>query len=130
MTTTKTKTENNEVSKTVQTVKDEKLIINGKEYKYDLEWDDLELLSEFLDKIDYKLDMQENPSINALAINFFNYVSKKFYKGNCILKEFLMKIYKIDEKEFKSLKFTGPLKLIKHLFKDKDFIDFFSSLLK
>lgn len=116
--------------KTVEgTVKD-KLIINGKEYKYNLEWDNLKIMSEILDKIDYKLEAQQNPDINALAIDFFNYVSKKYYKAHELFTKFLMDVYNLNEEEFKELKFAGPLKLIKHLFKDKDFIDFFSSLLK
>lgn len=107
-----------------------KLIINDKEYNYKLEWYHTKLMSEILDTIDYKLALENDPKLNALGVDFINYVLKKYHIAYDLIKSFLCDIYKIEEKEFNSIGFSGPLKLLKFLFKDKELIDFFSSLLK
>ena len=109
----------------MEELKKEVLIINGKEYNYNLNRTHVFMLSRILEKIGLKPEIEGNTDIE-IGIALFNQVFSRLHYAEYESLKFIANIYLVEETEIIQLGFHNEFSLWKNIFDNEK--DFFSKL--
>jgi hypothetical protein len=115
----------NEIENTEEVKKE--LVINGKEYKYNLNRKHVFMLSRIIGKIGIKPDLDDNFGNLATAVTVFSDILGKIYNAENESLEFIASVFKVEIEEIEGIGYQNEIKLWWNLFDNEK--DFFMNLL-